>query len=217
MTLERAIGTYIWRVRLPRLNLERIEEFCAAWIARAGEADTRHIAGVFDRFFALWVVYNRLYEAAARTLAQECHDWASAFVRRNQPFRPLPDRMSATRGVILFCGRQRLAAAIAQHDGCSRMLEATLQAIDSGLLFLNEDYQTGEPDYAKDRELVGHVRKGDPGALLELLYQARCNLFHGQKAYSEVQRPLLEGMIEVLVVTIEQVRASLRNRATEWE
>jgi len=52
---------------------------------------------------------------------------------------------------------------------------------------------------------------------LELLYQARCNLFHGQKAYSEVQRPLLEGMIEVLVVTIEQVRASLRNRATEWE
>jgi hypothetical protein len=199
---------------VPEINLERLEEFCEAWVAKANEADTRHIAGVFDRFFALWIVYNRLYEEAARTLAHEDHPWARRFSRwRNQPFAPPPDRASATQGIVFFCGRRELVAAIAQDDGCRRALEEALCAMDSGLLFLHEDYQTGDPDHDRDRELVERARNDNPEALLALVYQARCNLFHGQKAYSEVQRPLLEGMIAVLVVTIEQARASLRNRA----
>lgn len=199
---------------MPGPNLEKLDEFCEAWIAKAHEADTRDIAGVFDRFFALWVVYSRLYEVVARTLAFERHPCARRFMpRRNQPFAPPPDRLSATRGVVFFCGQRELAEAVAEHEGCQQTLETTLWVIESGILFLHEDYETGEPDYERDRQLVQRARNGNLNALLSLMYQARCNLFHGQKAYSEAQRPLLEGMIEVLVVVIEQIRASMWNRA----
>lgn len=197
---------------MPEVNLEKLDEFCEAWIAKADEADTGHIAGVFDRFFALWIVYNRLFEEAARTLAHEGHPWTRRFGRwANRPFAPAPDRASATQGIVFFCGRRELASAIAEHHGCQRALEAALRAIESGLLFLHENYETGEPDNERDRHLVERVRNGDLEALLALVYQARCNLFHGQKAYSEAQRPLLEGMIEVLLVVIGQARAVRRN------
>lgn len=198
---------------MTEVNIDRLNEFCEAWIAKANEADSTCIGGIFDRFFALWIVYNRLYEEVARALARERHPSARRFMpRRNLPYAPPSDRVAATEGVIVFCGRQALHDAIFSNADCQQALDATMGAIESGVFFLHEDYETGEPDHERDRQFIERARKGDLRSLLSLLYQARCNLFHGQKAYSEAQRPLLEGMIEVLVVVIDLVWASMQIR-----
>lgn len=198
---------------MPEVNFDKLNEFCEAWIAKANEADPTHIGGIFDRFFALWIVYNRLYEEVARILARERHPLARRFMpRRHLPYAPPLDRVAATQGVMVFCGRQALHDALIGNADCQQALDATMWAIESGVFFLHEDYETGEPDHERDRQFVERARNGDLRSLLSLLYQARCNLFHGQKAYSEAQRPLLEGMIEVLVVIIDQVRVSMQNR-----
>lgn len=192
-----------------KINLEGLDDFCEDWIAKANRADTSSMDGVFDRFFSLWLVYNRLYEEAGRMLVHTQHSWAQG-IKRRPPFMPMPDRRAATSGIISFCGASALKSAIEKScDG--KALDNTLQAIESGQFFLHENYETGEPDHKKDLALLRQAREGDVEALLNLVYQARCNLFHGQKVYSSVQRPLLEGMIAVLVVVVEQARAKMRS------
>ncbi|MGE4451005.1 hypothetical protein [Castellaniella sp.] len=195
-----------------KVNLERLDDFCEAWIAKANRADTTSIDGVFDQFFSLWLVYNRLYEEAGRILVHERHPWSQApGFNKRPPFMPMPDRQAAITGITFFCGASALKSAIAKSCD-SQALDRTLRAIESGQFFLHENYATGEPDHEKDQALVRQAREGDAEALLALVYKARCNLFHGQKAYSEIQRPLLGGMIAVLVVVIEQARAKMRSR-----
>lgn len=197
---------------MTKVNRERLDQFCDAWLQKAHDSDRCVIAGVFDRFFALWIVFNRLYEEAAHILVRENDPIARRFpVRRQRLYRPPPDRFSATQGVVSFCGIVTLRQALKESPHYED-IEDALRCIERGEFHLHENYETGEPDCEEDMHLVQKSRQGDPIALLTLLYQARCNLFHGQKAYSESQRPLLNGMIAILSVTIERTREAMRQR-----
>ncbi|WP_124515893.1 hypothetical protein [Burkholderia ubonensis] len=197
---------------MKEINRERLDQFCDAWLQKAHDSDIHAIAGVFDRFFALWIVFNRLYEEAAHILVRENHSIARRFPLRGQRlYRPPPDRLSATRGVVYFCGSVTLRQAL-KDDRHYEDIEDALRCIERGEFHLHENYETGEPDREEDMRLVQRSRQGDPEALLTLLYQARCNLFHGQKAYSESQRPLLNGMIVILAVAIDRTRQAMRQR-----
>ncbi|AOE88107.1 hypothetical protein [Pseudomonas sp. TCU-HL1] len=193
---------------MPEVNLERLNEFCEAWLRKAQACDNS-IAGVFDRFFALWIVFNRLYEESARILINENDQSIFRFRWKNKkPYGPPPDRMAATIFIVRFCGENTLRSALT----AARRMENALHFIESGQLYLHEDYTTGEPDYDRDQKLVQCSRQGDIQALMALIYQARCNLFHGQKAYSDAQRPLLEGMNEVLQIVIRCAQQKMQQR-----
>jgi hypothetical protein len=51
-------------------DIKDLESFCARWQTKAAEYDLNTLAGTFDNFFSLFVVYNRLYAATARRLVQ---------------------------------------------------------------------------------------------------------------------------------------------------
>ncbi|MDY6946934.1 MAG: hypothetical protein SXG53_14555 [Pseudomonadota bacterium] len=199
---------------MSELNLARLDEFCDAWLNRAAAVPQPSIADLFDQFFALWIVFNRIYEESARVLAASGHPSARVVVAigKGRRFAPPPDRKSATVGVEALCGVAELRRRLYEDAESARAIERVLDVVASGRLHLHENYETGEPDFPRDQKLVAEARQGSPRALLELLYQARCNLFHGQKAYSEVQRPLLEGMIRVLRIVIDTARVKLRER-----
>lgn len=197
---------------MPQLNLERLDEFHAAWMQKANQARVETVAGMFDRFFALWIVYNRLYVEIAFKLASDKHPLSRVFgLQGRRRFAPSPDRMAATKVICAFCGPQ-IGYRLRNSLEISNVIEATLNSVEFGGFYLHENYETGEPDLHRDRKIISNARKGDVLALLELVYQARCNLFHGQKAYSETQRPLIEGMSSVLVVAIEEALSKLRQR-----
>ncbi|MDW0358381.1 hypothetical protein Q8G38_03530 [Halomonas venusta] len=198
---------------MQELNFRALESFCTAWLQKAERIDTGPLEGVFDRFFTLWVVFNRLYEEAGRTLAHRGHpiyrsfvrSFVRSFIRRRGPrvFAPPPDKISATRGIVVFVGEDRLRAHIHEHARAMHGLEYIHDAIRYGMFYLHEDQVTGEPDTEKDLALVDKAIRGCVESTLTLIYQARCNLFHGQKAFTEAQRELLIGMSSILSQVIE--------------
>ncbi|OOE82801.1 hypothetical protein BZG72_07295 [Salinivibrio sp. PR6] len=190
---------------MQELNFRALESFCTAWLRKAERIDTEPLEGVFDRFFTLWVVFNRLYEEAGRTLAHRGHPIYRSFIKRRGPrvFAPPPDKISATKGITVFVGHHRLRAHIQGDAEAMRGLEYIHDAIRNGMLYLHENHETGEPDTEKDLVLVDKAIGGCVKSTLTLIYQARCNLFHGQKAFTEAQRELLIGMSSILIQVIE--------------
>lgn len=187
------------------LNHEALNVFCTAWLRKVDRIDTMPLEGVFDKFFTLWVVFNRLYEEAARILVHSGHPLYRHFIirRGNKVFLPPPDKISATRGITAFIGKKRLGACIFLNADALRGLNYITESIRSGMFYLHENYETGEPDTEKDIALVSRAIDGCVESTLVLIYQARCNLFHGQKAFTESQRELLNGMSTILNEVIE--------------
>lgn len=187
------------------LNFQALNGFCTAWLRKAERIDIEPLEGVFDRFFTLWVVFNRLYEEAGRTLVHSGHHLYRPFIARRgrHIFAPPPDKLSATRGITTFVGKGRLRDHIFGNREAVQGLEYVHNSIRSGMFYLHENHETGEPDSEKDIVLVRKAMDGCVESTLTLIYQARCNLFHGQKAFTESQRDLLNGMSAVLNQVIE--------------
>lgn len=200
---------------MQELNFRALESFCAAWLRKAERADTDRLEGVFDRFFTLWVVFNRLYEEAGRTLAHQGHPIYRSFINRRGPrhFAPPPDKISATKGIAVFVGKDLLRAHIQEDAEAMRGLDYIHDAIRYGMFYLHENHETGEPDTEKDLALVEKAIRGCVESTLTLIYQARCNLFHGQKAFTEAQRELLTGMSSILIKVIECSFQTIAERA----
>lgn len=87
-----------------------------------------------------------------------------------------------------------------------------IDAVENGPLYLHEDYDIGGPDQAKDEALIQHVRRKSAKHLLEFVYLARCNMFHGGKVFNEIQRPLIEGMVAVLESVIPPLQEMILAR-----
>lgn len=172
---------------MQELNFQALNGFCSAWLRKAERIDTNSLEGVFDRFFTLWVVFNRLYEEAGRTLVHRRHKLYSPFIARRGPrvFAPPPDKISATKGIAAFVGLDRLRDNILGDHEAADGLQYIHDSIRSGMFYLHENYETGEPDTATDIDLVQRAIGGCVVSTLTLIYQARCNLFHGQKAFTE--------------------------------
>lgn len=200
---------------MQELNFRALESFCTAWLQKAGRINTDSLEGVFDRFFTLWVVFNRLYEEAGRALVCRGHPIYRPFIKRRgaRVFAPPPDKISATKGIAAFVGKTRLMDSIYRDAEAMHGLEYIHDAIRYGMFYFHENYETGEPDTAKDIILVDKAIGGCVESTLSLIYQARCNLFHGQKAFTEAQRELLNGMSSILTQVIQCLLQTIEERA----
>lgn len=200
---------------MQELNFKALNKFCTAWLQKAERVDIGPLEGVFDRFFTLWVVFNRLYEEAGRSLAHSGHHLYAVFVskRGKKIFTPPPDRISATKGIVVFVGEDRLKVKIFSNDEATVGLKYIHDSILDGILYLHENYETGKPAPEIDQDLATKAISGSVESILILLYQARCNLFHGQKSFTESQRDLLNGMSAILVQIIACSMEAIEKRA----
>ncbi|WP_110456643.1 hypothetical protein [Shewanella algidipiscicola] len=200
---------------MQELNFEALNQFCSAWIRKSERIDLEPLEGVFDRFFTLWVVYNRLYEEAGRYLVHRQHPFYRPFIARRgrRVYAPPPDKISATKGIVAYVGMGYLRENVFANQNAVEGMNFVNDAVQNGMLYLHEDYETGEPDIERDQELVTKAREGCVESILTLIYQARCNLFHGQKSFTESQRDLLNGMSEILRVIISCSLTEIEERA----
>ena len=136
------------------------------------------------------MAFNRVYIEVGKVLIAQGRVSRSGL----RPYEPLPDRKSATSYVVDFYGSGRLRSELRSDESCRQATEMLAKLIEEGRFYLHEDYETGTPDRAKDRRLARSAAQYDPKAILGLIYQARCNLFHGTKAFEERQRVLLDSM-----------------------
>lgn len=172
------------------------ERFCSTWLSKAEQCDVDSTDGCYDKFFTLFVVFNRLYAEATFELARRGEISI-------QPNRPLPDRKGATEYTLLFVGQAAMDQPL--QNELAGVIEELTGLIEAESFYIKLSNPNGERQREKDLDLLQRLRargKTKALAVLDLLYSIRCNLFHGHKAFDPVQVELLRPSIELLSAVI---------------
>ena len=161
-------------------NAEMTKRFCRRWRDKADQYDDTSLDGVFDRFFSDFVAFNRLYTHLNQHAARQVTG----------------DRKQATSRFASVVGADHLLQAIragGREDDISRL--ATLIEPGGGFYLISE-HSVDRPDRERNQDLLDRLRGDNPRkkieALLEYLYQVRCNMFHGAKDFEHRQLQLLQ-------------------------
>ncbi|MBU2978801.1 hypothetical protein [Alteromonas sp. C1M14] len=188
------------------IDVYSLNNFCDGWLRKAENYRTDRLSDPFDEFFTLFVVYNRLYVEIGKILIHKRHPSVARFlsqrrfVRERQnalkPIRPLPDKISAVELTEAYLRKNNLINEII--DTCEHEIDYLANSIENGSFYFNYDYESDAPDLVRDRKLAEGIRKGSVKSVLELIYVARCNMFHGSKEFHDIQRRLLSSMSGVL-------------------
>jgi hypothetical protein len=180
------------------LNPEYLD-FCRRWLDKAEQNCGDTLAETFDRYFTLFVVFNRLY-------VESFH----ARVRDGKiPPRKggLKDRDGATTEVLSFLGGQSIMAALRvgtnSPDVAAEFIALLSGPAPSGRRFcISLKAPSGTPQPERDKALRKQLQSADADeqalGALRFLYAVRCNLFHGHKGFEEVQRDVLRPANEAL-------------------
>jgi len=176
------------------------KHFIQSWQEKADGIEPTDIDGCFDRFFTLYVIYNRLYAEATFILA-----------RGGQPDlskrTSFPDKCAATRYVSQYLKSTVILAGIQDSNESKRALEKIIGLVDEGAFFIRLDMVTGDSQREEDLKLLDALKSGDrckkATAILETIYAIRCNMFHGHKGFHAVQKELLVPVIVLLEKIIE--------------
>ncbi len=197
------------------LDKYKLRDFCDRWQLKVDAYNNHSLADLFDKFFTLFVIYNRLYvEAGKLVLGRDDHGiegLSKKFkytvgdgggVRLGQPF---PDRIGATKIAPIF-----LSAL--GHDlelYCKTEILHMIGTIKNKEFYFYYDYKNDRPDFEKDISVAEKAKKFDASAVLDLIYVARCNMFHGSKEFDVVQSRLLKSMNKILEFIIGRMKVRL--------
>lgn len=176
-------------------NLSSFRSFCDGWLEKADQYQLNSLTDYFDKFFTIYVVFNRLYNEVGKIL-----------VKRNEPglklprykYAPLPDKASATDYIVRYYGEDVLKNEMQADRQCSVSVVQIVKLIEHGSFYFHENYETGRPNTAKDLELASKAKFFCPKSILSIIYAARCNMLHGSKEFSAVQQELLVDLIYIL-------------------
>lgn len=187
------------------MDIYAIEQFCDRWIDKAETYQSTELQDLFDRFFTLFVAYNRFYSAAA-----DLHR-ATLDVRQARALQG--DRREATTIMAHLIGQSRFSIAIKESPTISTACQTISTLLENQRFFLHIVRGTEGPDLARDAKLAEGLHKYSLTAVLECLYQIRCNIFHGEKEFAPRQAELLVPAITLLEAIVSLSREALREAA----
>lgn len=146
-----------------RKQIENLDEFIHRWNTKAeGYKDSnRDLSAVFDEFVTRYIVFNALYKICA------------------QIFNEKRDRNSATYVIDKF---------LADNNSITQELSIGIDNLRNGIL--NGPFRINNKA-GSDEKLVKDLQQHRILALLQCIYQIRCNLLHGDKEFVRRQEMLL--------------------------
>jgi hypothetical protein len=192
----------IGRKEYPVLSPE-LERFVSEWLVKANQYSSGSIEDCYDKFFTLFVIFNRLYAEATFELARRG-------VVKLQPNKSLPDRKGATDHTLGLIGLPAFQELYSKR--LAPYAEEIAILIDGGRFFIKLSAPDGNRQPDKDAALLAELRstgKTRAFAVLDLVYTVRCNLFHGHKAFQPIQVELLRPTIAILSAVIESLHLAL--------
>lgn len=182
---------------------QELERFYKDWRKKADRYNKEEISDYYDKFFTLFVVFNRLYTEATFELARR-----GEITLKSD--KPLPDRKGATKYTLKIIGPDRFQTLYMSK--LATQVAILEQYINDETFYIKLSVPDGEPQRDKDVELLKQLRKtGEEKylAILDLVYTIRCNMFHGHKSFTPVQIALLEPTISILRAVIEELYSVL--------
>lgn len=166
---------------------QELRGFCERWFQKARGYQGQSIQECFDRFFTLFIVYNRLY--AELTLS-----WARTG-RIQLRGRSLPDEKAATQYVHSYLGTNHIWSNLQNDDQCQQAVSTIRNLLENQVFVIKLDRLRGEPRQEEDLDLLNDLRSDNKwrkvSALLDIIYSVRCNMFHGHKGFDSVQTEIL--------------------------
>ena len=149
---------------------------------------------VFDRFISLYVAYNAIYAEVQRMMLEDGR------IKK----KDCGDRTTAVNHMANYLGHDQLADEIRKH---TVELEEIKSIIRSHDLILHSrgvdrlDRRNKDEALLKQIELA-HTQSFSEAVLLAI-YLTRCNLFHGEKGYADIQKRVLLPMSVILNAVID--------------
>jgi len=165
---------------MPLLNSmhvpEDILDFMMRWRRKSDAYDYKRVEDCFDGLFTAFVLYNFLYDLICEY--DPVHYPQSG------------DRQRATEVVLSFLGPE----TIATNADLRRSADSIRQLVENGTFYLRGDRW----DAQRVSGLISPDSHTWASAFLQVLYQIRCNTFHGRKQFRPVQKRILVPSIKAL-------------------
>src|SRR5258706_16354731 len=174
------------------------EDYIAGWKVKAASCQNHNdLDTMFQKFDALYRIYNRLFNEVSVRLR-----------------KPQTDKAGATSHVVQYITADTLATMV---DGTAETRAAQEQLKDfirTHTYHFELDGVQHDPDDIKDNMLLARmestVNKERMEGLLFLIYKVRCNLVHGQKHHNPRQLPLMRAVLPILELLVSKTEQKLR-------
>lgn len=164
-----------------RKQIENLEMFIHRWNTKAeGYKGFRDLSAVFDEFVTRYIIFNTLYKICAKIYGVS------------------GDRNSATKVIKKFLSEHHCDII----PEISPFICQLTEGISEGKFII------GIPKYS-DKKLLIDLQNKNILALLECIYQLRCNLFHGDKEFIWKQELLLTPATRCLEIINNSIYQSL--------
>lgn len=180
---------------------ETTRRFCERWLGKAALCNPNRLDGAFDKFFTLFVAFNRLYLHTAQIAGQHA--------RQSDP----GDRAMATQLFPQAIGHEILWQKLVKGRGIADVQTLAELIGPNGPFFVTFSAHRDTPEPEKDADLRRRLLDVSPRiaveAVLEYLYGVRCNMFHGRKGFQprqlELLRPCLRCLERIVVAGLGRI------------
>jgi hypothetical protein len=185
---------------------QEINVFCNNWLNKAANIECANIQGAFDKFFTLYVVYNRLYVETTYRLSND------GLVNLGNTF---PDRKASINYVVQYLKSNNIDEEFKKDKNVIESIEKLKEIIRENQFNIKLHLVTGLPQPDQDLELLAKMESNKTDiricSILEYLYLIRCNIFHAQKGFEDKQMIVLKPTIVILEKIISILIYKLNN------
>ena len=190
---------FVLREAYPVLSPE-FNQFYQSWLEKAERYYGYDLRDYFDKFFTLYILYNRLYAEASFVLARS----GRIDLSKRTSF---PDSKAAKEYVLQFLGSEKLLSVLEGDPESNGAMETIVSLIEEERFHIKLDMVYGRPQKDKDLELLKSLRSRSSNkrarAVLDTIYPIRCNMFHSQKGFHRVQIEILRPVTLILRKVVE--------------
>jgi hypothetical protein len=176
-----------------------LQNFYERWLLKAEEYQNDNLQDCFDRFFTLFVAYNRLYAELA----------LSCVKRGVWRWNYISDGLAAKSNVQTYLGNRNTLRSLEDDCACTTAISSVIDLLErrvftiklDGLYGARRFFASKSNRFSRERRVeadsillegLKSVRADQKvHAVLDLIYSIRCNMFHGQKGYNDVQIQIL--------------------------
>ena len=191
------------------IKKQQLEQFYERWRNKVNEYKSDELSNYFDKFFTLFVIYNRIYNVVVAILHQKNELIILKHQGKIDKKNPPDDNKSATVCVAYFL-REDLISIISDNQN---QIEEFKNIIKNERF--NIDLNYGKPQPQKDLNLLHGLESNDNllivESLLMILYKLRCNVFHAEKGYNNDQKLILgpanyclQNLVDRLIIKVTE-------------
>lgn len=173
---------------------QETRDYIETWTNKISSYKGDDLGTLFDKYTALFTLYNRLYNESFRQMKAN-----------NQLTKQrYSDFEKATKLVVEFNSAEEIINRLKRKNNFVD-IENIADLIRNDIFHINLADGVSQKDI--DLELMKNLENNQPTikaqAAVSTIYNVRCNMQHGEKHFEEHQRMLLEPLIRILDMIVE--------------